>query len=372
MPSQALRVRETSSAQDASASAAAASSVRVPAAGPAGSASAMQRRGRGQHAPRTAARPRPRTGRRRAARLSTSRAPREPAEPPQVACARAAARGPSANDEARGREHHRRHQQARRGHVVAEEARAAGCPSCRSRGSSTGAASRPPAPGRRAARRPARARGRARRRAASRRPGRAARRARASWRSRARRSGAGENEAESSVHTQKARIGPSSGSRGMRARSRRTRRARNTTAARARQQLRREDRDEQVAATAATSASWARSSLTLRDGRFLREHDRDVVAHRIDALALGAAQAGAVLHQLHGRLAHRAGQDLEQVGMDRHGPSLRHSPFASQTDPRPAAARSSSCRRTRRTRRAVSPETTDDAGPEARDRSALT
>ena len=126
---------------------------------------------------------------------------------------------------------------------------------------------------------------------------------------------------------------------------------------------------EQVAATAATSAELGALEASLGDGRFLRKHDRDVLADRVDALALGAAQAGAVLDELHGRLAHGTGQDLEQVGMDRHGPSLRHSPFAGQTDPRPAAPVVASCCRTRRTRRASLPKQPMTPVPEARDRS---
>src|SRR5918995_6427432 len=69
---------------------------------------------------------------------------------------------------------------------------------------------------------------------------------------------------------------------------------------------RRSTRRRSLTSTAAGGAS------TLDRG-FLREHDRDVLADGVHALALAAAQAGTVLDQLHGRLADRAGQDLQEV-----------------------------------------------------------
>ena len=56
------------------------------------------------------------------------------------------------------------------------------------------------------------------------------------------------------------------------------------------------------------------------------------------APALAAAETGPFLHQLHGRLADGAGQDLEQVWMDRHGGSLAASALRESTDEERAGA----------------------------------
>src|SRR5205809_1654021 len=78
-----------------------------------------------------------------------------------------------------------------------------------------------------------------------------------------------------------------------------------------------------TAARAAMMASCLRSRVTgadlLLDGGLFGKHDRDVVPHGVYALALRAAQPRPVLHHLDRNLADRAGQELEQVRMDRHG-----------------------------------------------------
>src|SRR5262245_52876551 len=121
-------------------------------------------------------------------------------------------------------------------------------------------------------------------------------------------------------------MGPSSAIRGTRT-SRRASRTANTTTATHRSVWAAKIESRHVAASAAISPSCARSrkaavrpgcSVSALDGRLFGKHDRDVVAHRVDALAGAAAQPGPVLHQLHRRLAHRAGEDLQQVRMDGH------------------------------------------------------
>src|SRR3954462_12260555 len=54
------------------------------------------------------------------------------------------------------------------------------------------------------------------------------------------------------------------------------------------------------------------------DGRFVDEHDRDVIFNRIDALAGRALQRGAVLHDGDRRFTVRTGENLQQLGVDRH------------------------------------------------------
>jgi hypothetical protein len=55
------------------------------------------------------------------------------------------------------------------------------------------------------------------------------------------------------------------------------------------------------------------------DGRLVQQHDGDVVLDRVDALALSALERGAVLDELDLRLAVRAGENLEQFRVNRHG-----------------------------------------------------
>src|SRR5262245_28129859 len=113
-------------------------------------------------------------------------------------------------------------------------------------------------------------------------------------------------------------MGPSSGLRSRRARPRQ-RRARNTSTASERPTLWGAKMETGlVAAMAAMRPSCSRSrrpslgfharALLAVDRGFLGQHDRDVVADRVHALALTATEARAVLHDLHRRLAHRAGQ----------------------------------------------------------------
>ena len=54
------------------------------------------------------------------------------------------------------------------------------------------------------------------------------------------------------------------------------------------------------------------------DGRFIHEHDGDVVFDRIHAAARVTAQTGAVLHEPNGCLALGTDEDLEQRGVDSH------------------------------------------------------
>jgi exonuclease VII large subunit len=55
------------------------------------------------------------------------------------------------------------------------------------------------------------------------------------------------------------------------------------------------------------------------DRGLVDEHHRDVIPDRVDTVALVASEACAVVHGLHGRLAGRAHQDLEQSGINGHG-----------------------------------------------------
>ena len=57
------------------------------------------------------------------------------------------------------------------------------------------------------------------------------------------------------------------------------------------------------------------------DLRLIHQHDGDVVAHRVDAVALDALQAALVGLQLDGGLADGAHQDLQQLFADRHSES---------------------------------------------------
>src|SRR5262245_4917896 len=100
----------------------------------------------------------------------------------------------------------------------------------------------------------------------------------------------------------KARMGPSTASRGIRT-SRRARRRANTAIAIHSSVWAAKIERRQVAASAAISPVCVRSRrapvsfnarLTL-DGGFFGEHDRDVVAHGVHALARAAAQPRAVL-----------------------------------------------------------------------------
>src|SRR4051812_28405674 len=54
------------------------------------------------------------------------------------------------------------------------------------------------------------------------------------------------------------------------------------------------------------------------DGCFVDEHGRDVIFDRVDALAGRALQCGAVLHDGDRRFTVRTGENLQQLGVDRH------------------------------------------------------
>ncbi len=56
----------------------------------------------------------------------------------------------------------------------------------------------------------------------------------------------------------------------------------------------------------------------LFDARFIHQHDRNIVANGIHALAFDALQAVLILLELHRRLAQRAHQDLQQFLTDGH------------------------------------------------------
>ena len=54
------------------------------------------------------------------------------------------------------------------------------------------------------------------------------------------------------------------------------------------------------------------------DGRFVDQHDRNVVLDRIDALARAAFERRAVLDERHRRLAMGTGKNVEQFLINRH------------------------------------------------------
>ena len=54
------------------------------------------------------------------------------------------------------------------------------------------------------------------------------------------------------------------------------------------------------------------------DRGFVDEHDRDIVANRINAAASDAAQTAVVGFQFHPRLTGRTNKNLEQIGADCH------------------------------------------------------
>jgi len=55
----------------------------------------------------------------------------------------------------------------------------------------------------------------------------------------------------------------------------------------------------------------------LNDG-FVDEHDRNIVPHRVDAMAGNAAKAASIGLQFNFSPAGRANQNLEQIGADSH------------------------------------------------------
>src|SRR5207245_10730185 len=57
-------------------------------------------------------------------------------------------------------------------------------------------------------------------------------------------------------------------------------------------------------------------------GGFVNQHDGDVVLNRVHALARRAFERGAVLDERDGRLAVGAGENLEELGIDRHGRTI--------------------------------------------------
>jgi hypothetical protein len=63
-------------------------------------------------------------------------------------------------------------------------------------------------------------------------------------------------------------------------------------------------------------------AISTLDRRFFGKHDWDVVADWIDALAVDALEAGAVLDELHGLLAKGANEDFQEIRCDRHAASL--------------------------------------------------
>ena len=54
------------------------------------------------------------------------------------------------------------------------------------------------------------------------------------------------------------------------------------------------------------------------DGRFVHEHDGNVVSDRIHAMAFLTPEPRALVHGRHGDLAFGAHQDLEQGGVNGH------------------------------------------------------
>src|SRR5690349_14122455 len=80
-----------------------------------------------------------------------------------------------------------------------------------------------------------------------------------------------------------------------------------------------------------TTPIWRRRTRRIRENWragslfnfcFVDEHDRDVVLDRIDAFAGRTLERGSVLDERHRRLAIRAGENLEQFGIDGHGPTI--------------------------------------------------
>jgi len=59
------------------------------------------------------------------------------------------------------------------------------------------------------------------------------------------------------------------------------------------------------------------------NGGLVDQHDRNVVLDAIDAVAAEALQALLIGGQSHFRLAQRAGEDLEELGVKRHGGLLK-------------------------------------------------
>ena len=57
-------------------------------------------------------------------------------------------------------------------------------------------------------------------------------------------------------------------------------------------------------------------------GGFINQHDRNVVLNRIHALARRALERRAVLDERHGRLAVGTRENLEKLGIDRHGRTI--------------------------------------------------
>jgi hypothetical protein len=54
------------------------------------------------------------------------------------------------------------------------------------------------------------------------------------------------------------------------------------------------------------------------DASLVYEHDRDVIADRVDAFAFDAFEATLVRLEFHGGLTERTHEDFEQVFTDRH------------------------------------------------------
>src|SRR4029079_18716826 len=72
-----------------------------------------------------------------------------------------------------------------------------------------------------------------------------------------------------------------------------------------------------------TSPIWRSRTSRIRnsrlDGRLVDEYHRDVVFYRVDAMARAALERRSVLHQGDRRFTVRAGENLEQLRVNRHG-----------------------------------------------------
>ena len=64
------------------------------------------------------------------------------------------------------------------------------------------------------------------------------------------------------------------------------------------------------------------TELSLFDGRFIDQHDRNVVLDRIHTFARGALQRSSVFDERDRRLAVRTGENFEQFRVDGHAGNI--------------------------------------------------